>query len=432
MAKRNECWSFNAGERGRNWVRAYEKGKGGIIFLEWREPVLDDDGQSVRDPKTGRPAERRRRTSTGHRDRARAKRHAQELADRFGEMAVRPTELTLGRLIHTYLREVTPSKSGSKQAHDRRVTGQFLSFFDARTDPKRRSDRPPDSLDRKDWDEFVVERRTGRIAGYGPVRERVISYDLKFLIAVLSWAEGANEGDPRFIVRNPWNRPRRKAQGMVMPREKNPRHRTMTEELHELLLTHSPNWRFSLVMELCRETIHRRNSVRQIALADLDLAAGTVTWRGEFDKNGIEITTPLTRQALEIIEKTPRVPESPWLIPAEEDPSRPVSIHVLNLWLQPAKDRAGIDMKGLGFHAQKRAGVRRKEFRQLPPKVQEALTGTNHETLRKVYDDVSLDEMREAMDRLEVSRQSSVSSRRSLAPPAEGEALMSFRLTTEG
>ena len=54
MARRNESWSFNAGERGWNWVRAYEKGKGGIVFLEWREPVLDDDGQSVRDPKTGR------------------------------------------------------------------------------------------------------------------------------------------------------------------------------------------------------------------------------------------------------------------------------------------------------------------------------------------------------------------------------------------
>jgi hypothetical protein len=38
------------------------------------------------------------------------------------------------------------------------------------------------------------------------VRERVISYDPKFLIAVLSWAEGANEGEPHFIVRSPWNR----------------------------------------------------------------------------------------------------------------------------------------------------------------------------------------------------------------------------------
>jgi hypothetical protein len=30
-------------------------------------------------------------------------------------------------------------------------------------------------------------------------------------------------------------------------------------------------------MELCRETIHRRNNVRQIALLDLGLWAGVVT-----------------------------------------------------------------------------------------------------------------------------------------------------------
>lgn len=431
MARRNSCWSFNAGSRGRNWVRAYEKGPGGIIFLEWREPVLDEEGQPVRDPDTGSPLERRRRTSTGHRDRTRAKRQAQELADRFGEMVATPAVLTLRRLIHLYVKEVTPTKGHHKQAHDCRASSLFLSFFDARSNPKRRADRSPESLDRKDWEEFVTERRAGGIAGLGPVRDRMVAYDLKFLISVLSWAVGANEGDPHFIGRNPWSRERRRAQGMTMPREKNPCRPTMTEEWHELLLTHSPNWRFALVMELCRETIHRRNSVRQIALADLDLKAGTITWRGEFDKNGIEITTPLTRRAQEVIEAAPRVPASPWLIPAEEDPSRPVSIHVLNLWLQRAKERAGLKVKGLGFHAQKRAGVRRKEFRELPPKVQEALTGTNHETLRKVYDDVSLEEMREAVEKLEgrssvVSRQLSVGGRR-----RGSEDQMSFRLDSE-
>lgn len=60
-----------------------------------------------------------------------------------------------------------------------------------------------------------------------------------------------------------------------------------------------------------------------------------------------------------------------------------------------------MNVRGLGSHGQKRAGVRRKEFRKLPAKVQEALTGTNHETLRRVYDDVSLEDMREAVARLQ-------------------------------
>ncbi len=59
-----------------------------------------------------------------------------------------------------------------------------------------------------------------------------------------------------------------------------------------------------------------------------------------------------------------------------------------------------MDVKGRGFHGQKRAGVRRREFRELPPKVQEALTGTNHETLQRVYDEASFDEMQEAVRRL--------------------------------
>ena len=110
MARRNSCWSLNAGARGRNWVRAYEKVPGGIIFLEWRELVLDEEGHAARHPETGSPLERRRRTSTGHRDRTRAKRQAQELADRFGEMVASPAVLTLRRLIHLYLKEVKPTK----------------------------------------------------------------------------------------------------------------------------------------------------------------------------------------------------------------------------------------------------------------------------------------------------------------------------------
>jgi hypothetical protein len=36
---RTKCWSYNAGEPGKNWCRAYEKEKGGTLFLEWLSPV---------------------------------------------------------------------------------------------------------------------------------------------------------------------------------------------------------------------------------------------------------------------------------------------------------------------------------------------------------------------------------------------------------
>jgi hypothetical protein len=44
--------------------------------------------------------------------------------------------------------------------------------------------------------------------------------------------------------------------------------------------------------------------------------------------------------------------------------------------------------------------VRRKEFRDLPDPVREKLTGTAARTLDMVYDDVSVEDMREALERL--------------------------------
>jgi hypothetical protein len=56
-------------------------------------------------------------------------------------------------------------------------------------------------------------------------------------------------------------------------------------------------------------------------------------------------------------------------------------------------------MAGLGFDGEKRAGVRDPRLRRLEPKVQEAVARTAHETLRRIFDDVGLDEIAEAMRR---------------------------------
>ncbi len=48
-------------------------------------------------------------------------------------------------------------------------------------------------------------------------------------------------------------------------------------------------------------------------------------------------------------------------------------------------------------HAEKRAAVRSKNARQLPPKIQEAFFGTRYETLKNVYDEVGPEDIRDAM-----------------------------------
>ncbi|MCH8813404.1 MAG: hypothetical protein IID07_16395 [Gemmatimonadetes bacterium] len=61
-------------------------------------------------------------------------------------------------------------------------------------------------------------------------------------------------------------------------------------------------------------------------------------------------------------------------------------------------------LRGVGYHSEKRSGVRDSKFRALPPKIQEELAGTSYETLRGTYDYVSPEEMREAMDKGQADR----------------------------
>jgi hypothetical protein len=79
--------------------------------------------------------------------------------------------------------------------------------------------------------------------------------------------------------------------------------------------------------------------------------------------------------------------------------SRPVD--TLNLWMQRTKKRLGINIRGLGYHGEKRVGVRDPRFRALPPAVQEAISGTTHRTLMSVYGYVGLDAMRGAVETLD-------------------------------
>src|SRR5688500_15628227 len=110
MARRKTKWSYNAGERGRNWVRAYCKGcdrhctrsllHTGGLYLEWRE----ND-------------KRRSALIEGVADVDEAKRRADALAARFATMVPVPAvgPITLAQLIERYHAGRTPQKGESKQ-----------------------------------------------------------------------------------------------------------------------------------------------------------------------------------------------------------------------------------------------------------------------------------------------------------------------------
>ncbi len=43
---RKKRWSYNAGQRGRNWVRAFEHPQDGTLYLEWLEAAHMTDPET--------------------------------------------------------------------------------------------------------------------------------------------------------------------------------------------------------------------------------------------------------------------------------------------------------------------------------------------------------------------------------------------------
>lgn len=429
-SREKQRWSYTAGEKGRNWVRAYCKGcpgkpkcrtaktHTGGLYLEWFETVVDpESGDPVLDPRSGRPKQRRPRVLMKDvSDTIEASRRADRLAAEFAEVDEEHSTnapITISRLIGLYLKEATPRKGESKRGHDNRAARLWRAFFDSQEEGARRSTRVPGTLDRIDWDRFIVARRAGLVAGWKPVRDRQVEYDLKFMIAVLNWGTGCQVNGKPALVTNPWAAEIRRAQKWGFPQELNPVRPAMTDDLRDRLSAHCSNWQFRLALTLGRQTASRNASVRRLRWSDIDLEEGTVRWRGCFDKSGLERVTPLSDEAVEALRQVPvRGIGEAWVFPSDEDPSQPTSRNTFQVWLRRAKqgllasidddaerDRMSERLKGLGYHGEKRAAVRDSDFRSYSPAVQEAMARTSFDTLRRVYDEVTVEDMREEIRR---------------------------------
>ncbi len=375
-------WSYKAGEKGRNRVRAYEKSGSGIIYPEFYE----------RDPETGE--QHRKRISTEHRDREKAKQQADRLAADFAEAPPEPSPgVTLRELFDNYLEKRTPQVSERQQKHHHRTAEMFCRYFGWQ--------REAESLNRRDWDDFVLDRRSGAIDARGnaiseerrsPVGARRVEEDLQALRAAFNWAVQAD-----LLAANP-------TAGYPLPKEENPRRPRVTEERYQAMLEVASeiDWRFEVALVLANETGHRSNSIRRLRWSDIDLSEGTVLWRGEEDKASHEHVTPLTDEALRILKRAQEKRAAiggAWVLPSPTDESEPVSRHLLRDWWYRAEKRAGLeDIEGLGWH-----GLRRKfadEHKEVPLKDLAHLGGWKTEqTILTCYQDSNLEAMRRAQER---------------------------------
>jgi hypothetical protein len=391
--RRKKHFSYCTGERRRNRVRAFRHAANGKLYLEFRDK--------------GKRHSVRLDTS----EEQEAKQQADELSVRLGRIADEEAladQVSVRTLIDRHGKEVSPTKGRSKQDHDRRAGRMFVAFFDAQPEVTRHSSRDPATLDRLDWDRFIEWRRAGRIPGFPKrVRSQTVRYDLQYMVAVLNWAVGVGD-----LVSNPWGGERRRAERWgAMPFEISPHRPAMTDELRAMLIVNGPdNWQFEAALLLGRATGRRNSSIRQLRWSDIDQERWVVRWRASTDKSGREGMVPLTPDAVTVLKELPSrgIGDMP-VFPSEADPTAPTGRHTFQIWLRRAKamcirsapalkrEKLQARLKGIGYHAEKRAAVRSKNARQLPPKIQEAFFGTRYETLKNVYDEVGPEDIRDAM-----------------------------------
>jgi integrase len=293
-------WSYSTGTRGKNRVRVYEE-RSGLLLMEVYERV---DGQK---------RATRKRVSLGHHDRKRAMHTADVTAARLGAGPTLGTaEISLGSLFDIYEAEVTPRKTPGVQHHDRTAAQMFLAQWGR--------ERPVSTLSLRDWEQFVDDRRAGRIGARGPVGDRQIQYDLSWLRAVFNWATKAGiQGQP-LLPRNPF-------QGYGVPRERNPRRPVLTEEQYQVLCRAAQafDWRVGLALVFANETGHRISAIRQVRWSDIDLEQDRILWRAVHDKIGYEHSTPIspTLHAALVAARmrSPAIGDA-WVFPSKRHPER--------------------------------------------------------------------------------------------------------------
>ncbi len=259
-------------------------------------------------------------------------------------------------------------------------------------------------LDRRDWDRFVRQRRAGTLKPAGGfrktkgVRDRVIEYDLRFLLSVCNWAETVRVNGVPMLDRNPFK-------GFPVPTELNPRRPITTDDEFAKLTKAArglgPD--IELYLLLTHETGHRCSAVGRLRWSDLDLEKRLVTWRAEHDKIGREHVVPLSAAAVAAVKaahrRAARIGDG-WAFPSPTDPEKPIRRDLLRDWWQRLEAAAKLDrIPGRGWHS-----LRRKFATDLKADTPLAdlcsLGGWNdHNTVLKCYMRPDENTMRDALAR---------------------------------
>ncbi len=228
-----------------------------------------------------------------------------------------PEPLTLGGLLDIYGEEVTPAKGEGTRKYDRVTLEMFGRFFGR--------DRRPATLSQRDRDRFIRARRAGKVGPSGrPVSDRTIERDLRFLLAVLNWAtRSRDEAGARILDSNP-------LKGLRVPRDKNPIRVVLSQANTTPCSGCPPRSIGVFAWRSCSRTRprHRIGAIRQLRWSDVNMGAVVIRWRAAHEKTGFEHRTPVTAEALGVLEEARRenrrTGDAP-VLPAPRDPDRSMS-----------------------------------------------------------------------------------------------------------
>ncbi len=330
--KKPKGWSYLAGEKGRNRIRAFELATG-MLYLEYM-----DSGK-------------RCTSSLGHRDRVAAKQKADELAAHFGESSrvERTGELTLGVLFDNYLHEVTPGKTLGTQKHDQHRARLWIEVFGR--------NQPVAALNATHAKLFIQERKArgdlrrgvGGKKRNATIRPRSWRMDLALLKSAIRWAirEGLLKGYP----------------GIIEYRD-----RTKGEVRRPIVSELEVGWLLETARQvgtdchcfaiLAHETGHRSGAIRQLRWNDIDFVNETVRWRPELDKIGYDHSTPLSPVAIEALSKYRSLSDSlgeMFLFPAPKTLGSSASNTLVRDWWERMERLAGMQpVPGRGWHSLRR------------------------------------------------------------------------------
>lgn len=385
-----------------------------MLFLEYRDELG-----------------KKKAISLGHDDVMRGKIAANELAaDLLKHDGPRTSDVSLRTLFDNYEREVTPTKALTTQAHDRRTRTLFETCWGPNAVAK--------NLDRRDWDRFITQRRSGALRPEGRaakakekrdagVKNRVIEYDLRFLLAVCNWAETVRVKGVPMLERNPFK-------GFPIPVEANPKRPVITDEEFERLtvaakglaaLANAPTkngeengnkpWKdVELYLLLAHETGHRCTAVGRLRWSDVDLEKGLMTWRAEFDKIGVEHTVPLSQAANSALKTSAedfrdaqrdagRIGDG-WVFPSPTDPEHPVRRDVLRDAWQNLEKAAKLErIPGRGWHSLRRKFATDRQDQPLKALCR-AGGWKDHNTVMKCYIQPDEETLRAVVERRPVTR----------------------------